>query len=714
MTEGGVTTRLRRMNGSLLARRGWVSLLIAGPLLIAFAASEASAQAEVDLTFAPSLDATVVRTLVQPDGRILIAFGSAPNGIPTDRKLLRFFPDGTEDPSFKAYIHGGVRALALQPDGRIVIGGQFVALGPSTVTDAQNPAHQKVGRLHPDGSLDRTFNGGANGDVLHVDVLPDGRIFVGGEFTVLGPGLNFPFLDPANTSPRVNIGLLEADGAVAATFSPVANGPVVAVARQPDGKVLIGGRFTAVTGSGSSTSTQRYGVARLLPDGRVDTGFNPGANNGIDAFAVQPDGRIVVVGQFTTIGGGGTGTTARSKIARLMSDGTFDASFSAFTFDQFPPSVLLLQTDGRILFGGPFASINNVPRHKLVRVLADGSIDPTFAVEAGYFTFNTLRPASVSHLGLQPDGRILVAGAFDDIGVRPNWVARSNFARLLPGSLSGGPPGAPADLAVAGQGNALRISWAAPTSGSPVSSYTLLARRVCAGSLLAALDVGAVRTYDVPVPDGTYCLSVRAANAFGQSPESPALSVTVPRLPAPPGPPAALAALVAGTSVQFSWSAPSSGGTPTGYRLVASLATGGPPLAILPMPATSTRAAFSGVPPGSYSVFVDAFNGGGASGPSNGVVATIVSDLPGAPAMLPPSVSGRVVTLSWAPGAGGVPDSYLLNARLAASGPVIAALPLTGTSLSVAAPAGTYHLTVLARNVSGSSQESNSVVVVVP
>jgi hypothetical protein len=73
-----------------------------------------------------------------------------------------------------------------------------------------------------------------------------------------------------------------------------------------------------------------------------------------------------------------------------------------------------------------------------------------------------------------------------------------------------------------------------------------------------------------------------------------------------------------------------------------------------------------------------------------------------------------VVSLSWVPGAGGTPASYIVRARLSPGGPVIASLPVSGTSMSVSAPPGTYFVTVVAENALGTSAESNSIPVVVP
>src|SRR5688572_27211196 len=106
-------------------------------------------------------------------------------------------------------------------------------------------------------------------------------------------------------------GTAHAQSAVDA-FDPGANADVYALAVQPDGKILVGGNFTSIGGGGTGTVT-RHRLARLDPDGSVDTSFNPGANGIVAALALQPDGKILVGGLFTGLGGG-TGTTIRLGI----------------------------------------------------------------------------------------------------------------------------------------------------------------------------------------------------------------------------------------------------------------------------------------------------------------------------------------------------------------------------------------------------------------
>src|SRR5438309_1203319 len=119
------------------------------------------------------------------------------------------------------------------------------------------------------------------------------------------------------------LGLALADGAAVVHgqsaldgFDPNASSSVYATAVQADGKILAGGQFTSIGGQ------TRNRIARLNPDGTLDTAFDPNANAPVNAIAVQADGKILVGGDFTNIGG-----QTRNRIARLNSDGTLDTTF---------------------------------------------------------------------------------------------------------------------------------------------------------------------------------------------------------------------------------------------------------------------------------------------------------------------------------------------------------------------------------------------------
>lgn len=277
-------------------------------------------------------------------------------------------------------------------------------------------------------------------------------------------------------------------------------------------------------------------------------------------------------------------------------------------------------------------------------------------------------------------------------------------------------PGAPTNLQAAVNGNTLRLSWTPPAAGGAPTGYTLVARTVANGPVLAAIPVGNVTSFAATGPNGVYLVTMQATNAVGAGPESTAVTVTLPTVPPAPGAPTSLVANVAGNTATFSWNPPSSGGAVANYLLVAGVTPGfAVPLAALPLPAGSTSTVVPGVPAGTFYVRVVAQNAGGTSAPTNEAVLTVAGPAaPGAPAMNTPTGSGNTLNLSWSPGGGGVPTSYVLTA-LTTGGAVIATVPLTATAASFTnVPNGTYVLQVVAVNALGASAASNQVTVTLP
>ena len=310
------------------------------------------------------------------------------------------------------------------------------------------------------------------------------------------------------------------------------------------------------------------------------------------------------------------------------------------------------------------------------------------------------------------DGQALIVG-----GPCPTAAGCAGVAGVFSNTLGpSGAPGAPLNFAASVAGSTVQMSWSAPASGDTPTGYTLLARASAGGPVLVSVPLGVATAFSTAAPNGVYVLSVQATNAFGTGPESAAVTVTVPASVAPPGAPGGFAASVNGSSVTFSWTPPASGGAVAGYTLLAGLTPGfTAPIASLSVPASATSLSVPGVPAGTYYARLIAQNSGGSSPASNEASLTVAGlTAPGAPTMNAPTVSGGVVSLSWTPGSGGVPASYVLTARNGA-GAVLGVIPATGTALSVPnVPSGTYLVSVAAVNAAGTSGASNQVTVTVP
>ena len=261
--------------------------------------------------------------------------------------VTSYYPSPDE---FNPGVSSPVYSLALQADNKVLLGGYFSTLG--------GQPRNSLGRLNADGTLASEFNPGANSTVLSLAVQPDGRILVGGEFTKLGG------------QTRNYLGRLTADGTLDGAFNPGANRYVFSQVVQADGKILVGGGFTTLGGQ------TRNRLGRLNADGTLDSEFNPGADSSVHSLAVQADGKILVGGDFYTLGG-----QPRDCLGRLNADGSLDSEFNPGANNNRGPSEvvsLAVQADGKILVGGRFTTLGGRPRNYLGRLNADGSLDSGF------------------------------------------------------------------------------------------------------------------------------------------------------------------------------------------------------------------------------------------------------------------------------------------------------------------------------------------------
>ena len=262
---------------------------------------------------------TVNSIVVQGDGKILIGGDFTSYNGTSRNRIARLNADGTLDADFSPGTGASsiVQSVAVQGDGKILIGGRF--------TSYNGTSRNRIARLNTDGSLDTGFSPGtgASGSAVNsVAVQSDGKILIGG---------NFPTY---NDTDRNRIARLNADGSLDTGFNPgtgVSGNTVNSIVVQGDGRILIGGDFTSYNGTG------RNYIARLNTDGSLDPGFSPGtgATATVNSVAVQGDGRILIGGNFTFYNG-----TGRNRIARLNTDGSLDTGFSPGTGANSNSSVL--------------------------------------------------------------------------------------------------------------------------------------------------------------------------------------------------------------------------------------------------------------------------------------------------------------------------------------------------------------------------------------
>ena len=222
-----------------------------------------------------------------------------------------------------------------------------------------------------------------DGFVSKMLALPDGKLIIHGNFTQV------------NGTARTNLARLNADGSLDASFNAGETGVpaflIYSIVPAPNGRLMLTGPFTIFA------SVPANNVVRLNQDGSVDSTFNvrsapisaSGAPTTVFALAFQGDGKMIIGGAFSRLG-----RTPAQSVARLLSDGSVDATFDSSHAPAYAVYSVAIQPDGKILAGG----LDHV-----FRLNADGSVDQTFA--------NASRPDGGAHnLIALPDGRSLLAG----------------------------------------------------------------------------------------------------------------------------------------------------------------------------------------------------------------------------------------------------------------------------------------------------------------
>ncbi|MFC6245231.1 T9SS sorting signal type C domain-containing protein [Flavobacterium psychroterrae] len=275
-----------------------------------------------------------------------------------------------------------VRTLSLQSDDKLIVGGEYLNLNGIPIS--------YLTRLKPDGTIDDEFDleTGLNGKVYTSHIQTDGKIIVAGSFTSYN----------GNNSGRLI--RLNQDGSQDTTFntSPGAtNGIIYKVCPQPDGKVIVVGSFTKY----NNVTVNR--IARILPNGALDTSFNTGSGAALNItdVAISSDNKILISGNFISFNGATT-----SKIARLLPDGSIDTSFNSGSGFNEDVNSMILQPNGKIILGGKFTDYNGISANRIIRLNEDATIDQSFLSGSG------LNTDAVQVIKTDTFGNIMVGGSF--------------------------------------------------------------------------------------------------------------------------------------------------------------------------------------------------------------------------------------------------------------------------------------------------------------
>lgn len=364
-----------------------------------------NADGSLDTSFDPGhgVDGQIQTLALQSDGKIIAGglfynFNSKPC-----KSMVRLNPDGNQDLSFTMGLNFSgqsivwFNATAVQPDGKIIIGGDFNSFNNG---ETETNKHH-IARLHEDGSIDTGFDSNTNFNqvIWTLSLQTDGRIVVGGAFTHFGDTRDY-------------ICRLKNQGSIDPSFNYVSgfDNMVNATAVQQDGKIVVGGNFLSFSDKNCTR------IARLNADGTLDTSFDTGIgfNSAVMALAIQEDGKIIVGGMFDNFNG-----SNRKGIFRLNTDGSLDSSFEGVTVLNGYPKNFILLPDGKVIVGYIY-SYNGEYKYSVVRLNSDGSLDTGFSHSTGF-------DRGIETAAIQGDGKIVVGGDFQDYkGLGLNHILRLN------------------------------------------------------------------------------------------------------------------------------------------------------------------------------------------------------------------------------------------------------------------------------------------------
>ena len=294
----------------------------------------------------------------------------------------------------------------------MLIGGSFASVNGTN--------RNSLARLNSDGSLDSSFDVGSgtggSGQVEAMAFQPDGKLMVAGNFNLFnGAALSAIVRLQTNGVLDMTFGVFF-DSCVDCGFPDLRGVGVLS-----NGTIMISGVFNRIE------TAHWNGLARLNPDGGLDITFNPpvGVDEQVSAMVVGKDDKTTVAIQFSDPSGNGND----ARFVRLNPDGSPDASFNPAAViglsTGIPVSAMALDSQGRLLIAGQFSSVGGVARHGLARLNQDGTLDATFDSGPGFAggapQAAPNSTALVSGVALQDNGGIIVGGNF--------WIA-DNQVRL--------------------------------------------------------------------------------------------------------------------------------------------------------------------------------------------------------------------------------------------------------------------------------------------
>jgi uncharacterized delta-60 repeat protein len=322
----------------------------------------------------------------------------------SQNRLVKCLQSGYKDSTFNIGSGPNNNVFTVTPSGdKVFIGGDEISSYNGTSTGA-------IVKLNANGTIDTSFTSlavggtGTGKDINGIGVLPDGKIVVAGDFTTYG----------ANSMDNGMI--LNSDGSFNASLYLLPNGYV---------RTLLVNNNDIFAGGLGNSNVQKWGDTSF-DNNHTFSGYLPTSPNpfsDIFGLALQSDGKIVVVGSFTTVNG-----NSRNGIVRLNSNGTVDTGFNPGSGFNDTPNSIQIQSNGKIIVGGWFTTYNGNTRNGIVSINSDGSIDTTVTFGSGFG--GGAGGTTVNGLGILAGGVIVAVGSFTTFDNQDPCINGDNTAAL--------------------------------------------------------------------------------------------------------------------------------------------------------------------------------------------------------------------------------------------------------------------------------------------
>jgi uncharacterized delta-60 repeat protein len=304
-----------------------------------------------------------------------------------------------------------IRETVLQSDGKILVGG-------NNFTSWNGVAVGRFVRLNAAGSLDTNFNNnlgtGANLQIEAIAIQYNDKILVGGSFTAWS-GTTVGRIVRLETTGARDTAFTTQNGTGATTTSS----SIFAIAIDSSDRIVIGGSFTTWNGAAGMGR-----IVRLDSNGVRDTGFNTqtgtGANGTVLEIVIGDDDRILVGGVISLWNGVTVG-----RIVRLESNGARDTAFTTAngTGANSTIQAIAIDSNNRIVIGGIFTAWNGTTINRFTRLNSDGTLDTEFTTSMGTGFENGINSITIQH-----DKKILVGGVFSTCRISSEF--RRFFVRI--------------------------------------------------------------------------------------------------------------------------------------------------------------------------------------------------------------------------------------------------------------------------------------------